>query len=251
MLAATLKNIYITNLSMDENVFSDFKLKLYKTSNWDAFICHAYEDKSEIAKPLFEKLTKSGAKVWYDDFVLKIGDSIREKVDHGLSKSNFGVVILSPNFFNKKWTQYELNSLITLELSSNKILLPIWHKVTKVDVLRYSPLLADKFAISSDIGVDNIVNKLIEVIQPISQNEKAKELIDWIEYLDSEVEKNKPTPRLESAEIASNLVELWGYARKAAQDVFGAVLERYSFLFISRKITELIYKIDWYIDLNG
>ena len=62
-------------------------------------------------RPLAERLVSAGLKVWYDDFSLKVGDSLRRSLDEGLSKSRFGVVILSPSFFKKEWPQKELDGL--------------------------------------------------------------------------------------------------------------------------------------------
>ncbi len=75
---------------------------------WDIFICHATEDKKEIAGPLAKELKARGLEVWYDDFSLKLGDSLRQSIDRGLSQSRFGVVILSSHFFEKHWPQQEL-----------------------------------------------------------------------------------------------------------------------------------------------
>lgn len=70
---------------------------------WDAFISHASEDKESIAEPIAKALTQRGYKVWYDSFCLKLGDNLRKSIDEGLSRSRYGVVILSPSFFAKKW----------------------------------------------------------------------------------------------------------------------------------------------------
>jgi len=69
----------------------------------DVFICHASEDKDAIARPLAEALRERGHVVWFDEFELEIGDSLRQEIDRGLARSRFGVVILSPSFFEKKW----------------------------------------------------------------------------------------------------------------------------------------------------
>src|SRR5690606_41724243 len=61
----------------------------------DVFISHASEDKDEIVRPLAIALRNAGLSVWYDEFELKIGDSLRQKIDKGLSKSRFGIVVLS------------------------------------------------------------------------------------------------------------------------------------------------------------
>ena len=59
---------------------------------YDVFISHASEDKEEVVRPLANALRKAGLKVWYDEFELHIGDSLRRKIDQGLAKSRFGIV---------------------------------------------------------------------------------------------------------------------------------------------------------------
>ena len=70
------------------------------------FISHASEDKDEVVRPLAMALKEKGLSVWYDEFELKIGDSLRRKIDLGLAKSNFGIVVISRDFINKGWTNY-------------------------------------------------------------------------------------------------------------------------------------------------
>lgn len=77
---------------------------------------------------------------------------MRRSIDKGLSKSRFGVVVLSPNFFAKEWTQKELDALTARETKSKKISLPIWHKISAKEIKKYSPMLADRFAIDSSVG---------------------------------------------------------------------------------------------------
>ncbi len=129
------------------------------------FISHASEDKSEVAKPLTDLLRAKGLEVWYDEYELTLGDSLRRSIDNGLKESDFGLVILSQNFFNKNWTEYELDSLIILEISySKKIILPIWHNIELQDVLEYSPHLANKLAAKTSSGLEKVVNDILTVI---------------------------------------------------------------------------------------
>ena len=107
--------------------------------------------------------------MWYDEFELKIGDSLRQKNDKGVANSKFGIVILSKNFIKKGWTNYELDGLITRSISNQQILLPIWHNITKQEVIDYSPSLADKVARSTSI------NTIEEIAEEISQIIKGKE----------------------------------------------------------------------------
>lgn len=115
----------------------------------DVFISHASEDKDDIVRPLANALVGKGLEVWYDEFTLRIGDSLRQKIDRGLANSRVGLVVLSPSFIAKGWTNYELDGIVTRTVSGEQILLPIWHNITKQQVVDFSPSLADKVARST------------------------------------------------------------------------------------------------------
>ncbi|UUE37826.1 TIR domain-containing protein [Pectobacterium aroidearum] len=135
---------------------------------YDLFISHASEDKEEFVRPLAETLERMGVKVWYDEFTLKVGDSLRKSIDHGLVKSKFGTVILSTAFCSKNWTQYELDSMVAREMNGYKMILPIWHKISKDEVIKFSPALADKVALNTSISsIQEIAGELSEVIKGI------------------------------------------------------------------------------------
>lgn len=128
---------------------------------YDFFISHASEDKDDIVRELAEALVNNGFKVWYDEFELKIGDSLRKKIDYGLSNANYGIVIVSPSFVKKNWTEYELNGMVAKEMNGHKVVLPIWHKIAKDEVLKFSPTLADKLALNTSIHtISDIVESL-------------------------------------------------------------------------------------------
>lgn len=136
------------------------------SAEYDIFISHASEDKDDFVRPLAEALKAEGIKVWYDEFTLKVGDSLRRSIDQGLIKSRFGTVVLSSSFFAKNWTQYELDAMVAKEMEGHKMILPIWHKVTKTEVLNFSPTLADKVALNSSLNsIEEIAQQLIEVIK--------------------------------------------------------------------------------------
>ena len=119
------------------------------TERFDVFISHASEDKEAIVRSLVNALTEQGLKVWYDEFTLRIGDSLRRMIDKGLANSKVGLVVLSPSFIAKGWTNYELDGIVTRAVSGEQILLPIWHQITKQEVMNFSPSLADKVARST------------------------------------------------------------------------------------------------------
>lgn len=133
---------------------------------FDVFISHTSEDKEEIVRPLAISLQKAGLDVWYDEFELRIGDSLRRKIDKGLASSRFGVVVLSHAFFGRGWTEYELDGLVSRTVSGEQILLPVWHNVTKREVLEYSPSLADRVARSTATHtVEEIAAEIVDVVR--------------------------------------------------------------------------------------
>jgi hypothetical protein len=131
---------------------------------WDAFISHASEDKAEVARPLAAALEAAGLRVWLDENELRLGDSLRAKIDHGLAQSRFGVVVLSPWFFAKHWPQQELNGLAAMESLSRKMILPVWHGVDHDFAARFSPMLADKIAVSTDKGIAAVAAEIVKAI---------------------------------------------------------------------------------------
>lgn len=110
---------------------------------YDVFISHASEDKDAIVRPLATVLEKLSVRVWYDEFSLKLGDSLTASIDLGLKESKYGLVILSKAFLCKKWPEYEYRSLMTREIDGERVILPLWYDVTKEDVKDFSLYLAD------------------------------------------------------------------------------------------------------------
>lgn len=135
------------------------------TAKWDVFICHASEDKDSIARPLADVLSKRGLKVWYDEFSLSLGDSLRRSIDYGLHHSSFGVVILSRSFFEKEWPQRELDGLAAKEaFHKGTTILPIWHCIKRDEIEKFSPVLADKIAISTKHGLSAVADGIGRVV---------------------------------------------------------------------------------------
>lgn len=149
---------------------------------WDVFISHASEDKESIAKPIAKALIEKGLRVWLDEIVLKVGDSLREKIDEGLANSSYGIVILSQSFFQKNWPTAELNALFSKETTRNKVILPIWHGIDINYIKTHSPILADRLAINSSKGVQAIVDEVLSVIHGSAIEKKLKKKDELSEF---------------------------------------------------------------------
>ena len=137
------------------------------SEEYDVFVSHAWEDKESFVDEFVQELRARDVKVWYDTSRMQWGDSMRSKIDEGLSHSKFGVAVLSPNYIaeGKYWTKAELNGLFQLESINGKMLLPIWHNLTKKQVIEFSPIIADKLAMTTaTMTPSEIAEKLVQLL---------------------------------------------------------------------------------------
>jgi TIR domain-containing protein len=145
---------------------------------WDVFLSHASEDKEDFARPLANHLRDLGLRVWFDEFTLTVGDSLRTSIDKGLAGSRYGIVVISPAFLHKHWTQQELNGLAARQVDGIKVILPVWHNISAAGVRRHSPMLADTVAVLSNTGLENVAKELVRAIgrdeeSPVNDREKT------------------------------------------------------------------------------
>lgn len=148
--------------------------EILSDEEYDVFVSHAYEDKESFVDEFVEALRNQGLKVWYDTDKLKWGDSMREKIDKGLAKSRYGVVVLSPNYIaeHKYWTKAELNGLFQVETVNGKTILPIWHNLTKKQVVEYSPIIADRKAMTTALMTPQ---EIAEALKELFTSENLEE----------------------------------------------------------------------------
>lgn len=132
---------------------------------YDVFISHASEDKDAIVRPLATELERLSVRVWYDEFSLKLGDSLSASIDKGLKESRFGLLVLSKSFLVKNWPEYEYRSLLTRQIDGEKVILPLWYGVTKEDVKGYSLFLAD--IMSFPVSEDNLMVATLAILRVV------------------------------------------------------------------------------------
>ena len=126
----------------------------------DAFISHASEDKIGFVKEFADALLKKGSPIWYDEYELRAGESLREAIDRGLSLTRYGIVVLSPAFFAKKWPRLELDGLFDEEANKERgHIIPIWHNVDHTEVSKFSRILAGRVGLLSRNGLNAMVQK--------------------------------------------------------------------------------------------
>ena len=165
---------------------------------WDIFISYASEDKDAVALPLSEYLQEYGISVWIESEILQYGDNWRRKINEGLAKSRFGVVILSKSFFQKDWTRMELDALLSRERNGVKVVIPIWHKVSRYDVTDFSHILADRFAADTSTGLKKIASNIkcvVEYERKITIDNEKDELLSRGKLLNLTENSRDPEPQ--------------------------------------------------------
>jgi len=141
-------------------------------SRHDLFICHASLDKPHFVEPLAKALKRRDLEIWYDDFSLKPGDSVRRAIEHGIRDSSAGLVVLSPRFFDREWPQRELDALVSLEISGKKRVIPIWLDLDHQSVSDFSPLLADRKAIIATSDIEALANQIAEALPSVDATDE-------------------------------------------------------------------------------
>jgi TIR domain len=138
------------------------------TGKTKIFLSHASED-----KPFVEQLyaaLKDEFDVWYDKGRITLGDSIYEKISEGIRECDFGVVVFSPHFLRKNWTQEELNGFKALQSAQRKVILPILHNLSVEELKAKWPIEAAKLAVSSSEDLKAIVAAIRAAVGVDAQN---------------------------------------------------------------------------------
>lgn len=73
---------------------------------YDVFLSHSARDKA-VVRELAERLRKDGVRVWFDEWVVKPGDSIPVEIEEGLERSRVLVLCMSANAFGSEWARLE------------------------------------------------------------------------------------------------------------------------------------------------
>jgi hypothetical protein len=131
-----------------------------------AFLSHDSRDKEDVARPLVSALGRLGCSVWYDEYSLKVGDSLSESIDRGIREAPKCIVLLSPNFMsNPGWSKAEFAAIMNRHIHEGDVILPVWHDVAYNDVYSYSSFLVDVKASKTRSGVESVAGELASVLQ--------------------------------------------------------------------------------------
>lgn len=88
------------------------------------FLCHAWEDKAS-ARKLAEDLLAAGIEVFFDEWEIGAGDSLRQKIDQGLESCTHFVALLTPISIRKAWVQAEMDAGFIRRLDGKSRFIPL------------------------------------------------------------------------------------------------------------------------------
>lgn len=147
------------------------------TGEFDAFLCHASEDKLAIVDPFTKAMEKAGMKPWVDNTQVKWGDNLVKKIQEGLTRSSYVVVFISESFLNKDWPDTELNTALSMEIGNRPLVLPILLGLTHDELQARYPIVSAKLykAIPeytpSVVVTNDVIGGLIEKLRERLKNE--------------------------------------------------------------------------------
>lgn len=121
-----------------------------QAKEYDMFLSHAVNDKISYVNELYDVIRTLGIKVFYDSTAITWGDNWKDKIMEGLHSSEFAIVVLSEQFFDREWTERELYELLAQQNENKqKLVLPLLYDITIKQLKEKHPQLGDIQCIST------------------------------------------------------------------------------------------------------
>jgi hypothetical protein len=186
------------------------------------FISYSHADRA-TAVSIATHLQEAGADVWIDSWQIEVGDSILEKINDGISTSDFLVVLLSKASVGSRWVKEELAEGSVILAERGAFILPVLLEECEIPLfLRYRKYL--RLDNDPKEALDEIVGKL-ERHDALKKRDTAKLILDsvfvgWTRKLQSagsEDERSEIRATMETQfsgsaqnlKLPSNLRKLW------------------------------------------
>lgn len=130
----------------------------------DVFLCHAWDDRRDAAKDLYDMLESKGVSVWFSEKDVALGSTLLREIDKGLANSKVGIVLVTPQLLQKlkaeSIAEKELSALLARDL-----LVPIVHNTTYDALREVSPLLGSRSGLSTEEdSMQDVASKIAELV---------------------------------------------------------------------------------------
>ncbi len=145
----------------------------------DIFLSHSNKDKDNVRK-LAQDLKNAGAKVWFDEWDIKLGKSIIKSVENGLFNSKFVGIWITKNAINSGWVEKEWQSKLKDEIEKGDVtVLPLLAEKCQLPLF-----LQDKLYADFTENYDTAFSKLLRTIQVVPRSSGRKILAFTKDILD-------------------------------------------------------------------
>lgn len=149
---------------------------ILRTQAHDVFLCHAWPDRKNDAKDLYDLLVDEEVSVWFSEVTLRVGTDMRVAIDRGLVSSRIGIVLVTPAMLEKLLTDRSIASNELSALLRRNLLIPVMHGVTFEQLDQVSPTLASRGGFSTaEEPLGDIAVKIAELVGELNE-EEADEL---------------------------------------------------------------------------
>lgn len=130
----------------------------------DIFLCHAWDDRQDAAKDLYDLLKARGVQVWFSEEDIRLGVPFLREIDRGLAKSRVGIVLVTPNFLKRIRGESIADKELSVLLQQGQ-LVPIMHGTTFDALREVSPMLASRNGLSTaEDSMADIATKLADLV---------------------------------------------------------------------------------------
>lgn len=108
-------------------------MNLNRNTSPVVFLSYGHEDRS-IARKLAERLFNEGVEVYFDEWEIRAGDSIREKIDLGLERCTHFIVLLTPTSVGKPWVRAEMDAAFVNKVQGHCRFIPLRYGLAAADL---------------------------------------------------------------------------------------------------------------------
>lgn len=134
----------------------------------DVFLCHAWNDRKEAAKELYDLLMARKVSVWFSEVDLRLGTEMLREIDKGLAKSRIGIVLVTPAFLERVQKEGSVSDKELSALLHRNQLVPVLHNTTYEALRDVSPMLASRSGLTTgeDQTMAEVADKIGELVAP-------------------------------------------------------------------------------------
>lgn len=145
------------------------EVRLPEPEDRDIFLCHAWNDRKESAKELYDLLVSRQVSVWFSEVDLRLGTQMLREIDRGLAKSRIGIVLVTPAFLERVQKEGSVSDKELSALLHRNQLVPIVHNTTYEALRDVSPMLASRSGLTTgeEQTMADVADKIAELVAPI------------------------------------------------------------------------------------